>query len=82
MWIARESDGSLYLFERKPELQTQGCFKGQFVVEFGPASQWDSDNYDLGLEVNSKFCPEVTHENSPKEIVITKMEVVYVDSKG
>ena len=54
MWVARDRDNKLYLYPRKPIREKQSGIFSE--NEF--------------CEVNSKYFPEVTWENSPKEIAI------------
>ena len=60
MWIARDKDGSLWLYGAKPIK-----FVNMFVE--------DGENETLGTINNSQF-PEVTWENSPKELIIKPEE--------
>ena len=52
LWIARDIDGGLYLFETKPFLD--------------PYNDWDSD--DNYWSIDEKQFPEVTFGNSPQEV--------------
>ena len=54
MWIARDSDGSLWVYEEKPIRRTN-VFQPNF-------KEWSRINNDL--------FQEVTWENSPKELII------------
>lgn len=53
MWIARDEDGILCLYESKPYLDMD--------------NEWDSDDNDYLVIDESQF-PEVTFENSPMEV--------------
>lgn len=59
MWIARDSNGDLNVYEEKP-IRSKDYFgiltKGNSFVAY--------------LGINSDSFPEVTWENSPKELVI------------
>lgn len=59
MWIARDENGSLYIYDNKPVRR-----KGRFEDE--------SDEYE---EISEYYFPEVTWENSPKELVVKKEDV-------
>lgn len=54
VWIARDKDGTLAIFKNKPILDT------------------DNDWYSKGKFsiVNKDMFPEVTFENSPKQLII------------
>lgn len=59
MWIARDEDNSLNLFNSRPRLQFEG----------GEGFWQCTDNYDfVGLDEN--LYPQITFENSPQEIEI------------
>ena len=51
-WIARDSNGRLYLHRQKPQL-------------FSMVGLWDSDDW---WDIDSNEYPEVTYENGPREI--------------
>lgn len=53
LWIARDEDGILCLYESKPYLDMD--------------NEWDSDDNDYLVIDESQF-PEVTFENSPMEV--------------
>lgn len=53
LWIARNEDGILFLYESKPYLDMD--------------NEWDSDDNDYLVIYESQF-PEVTFENSPQEV--------------
>lgn len=55
MWIARDEDGSLYIYKGKPSR-----YNGFF----------DNDINYSSISLNSDLFPEVTWENSPQEIEI------------
>lgn len=54
LWIARDMDGGLYLFENKP---TKGSYRFTCGYVYDDYMQLDSDEF-----------PEVTFENSPVEV--------------
>lgn len=58
MWIARDEDGSLWVYSNRPILE-----RGRFVLS-------GMRGWDL-IEINKEEFPEVTWENSPKEITTT-----------
>ena len=57
MWIARDRNGELYIYTDKP---TKNDKYGYFYDE-------DDGNFD---HIWDGFFPEVTWENSPKELVV------------
>ena len=67
MWIARDKDGSLWLYTDKP-------IKGK--------DMWVCEDFNNSkcLEISNKYTngifqlPEVTWENSPKELIIKTEE--------
>ena len=59
MWIARDKDGSLSAYEKKPT---------RFDSYFGVVT--DSGTWDSELWLDEKEYPEVTWESSPKELVV------------
>lgn len=61
LWIARESDKSLYLFSEKPIFE-EGCW----VEKSGYGYCFTELPYDV--------FPEVTFENSPKEVELKLVE--------
>lgn len=57
LWIARDKDGMLYLYENKPK------------IAYSNANYFDDDNgvcYNLPIGL----FPEVTFENSPQEVEV------------
>ena len=54
LWIARDSNDSLFLHDEKPELEKLYGY-------------WHSDNF---FRLNTDEFPEVTFENSPQEVDI------------
>ena len=56
LWIARDIEGTLYVYKRKPVKHT---------VAFYPENPHDNDYFCLD---NDTLFPEVTWENSPKKI--------------
>lgn len=64
-WIARDKDGSLCLYSKKPKLSKE--FEGF----------WICSQYDILVDVivlPSKYFPEITFENSPKQLEIKLIE--------
>lgn len=55
LWIARDKDGGLWLFENKPSY-TGSYWKDFFETSIG--------------EFDYRLFPEVTFENSPREVEI------------
>jgi len=64
MWIARDKDGSLNLFNDHPKR-----YKGSFDYEFF------AEEDTLGVRVDDKLFSEVTWENSPKKVKNIKIEL-------
>lgn len=62
MWIARDRDGSLYLYEDKP-VRGSRMFERDKTITY---------RYSDVAEVHEDFSPlsDVTWENSPKELII------------
>jgi hypothetical protein len=60
LWIARDKDGMLYLYEEKPNLAYSNA----------PYFDADSGCYDLPIGL----FPEVTFENSPQEVELKLVE--------
>ena len=60
LWIARDGDGQLYLFENKPVLN--GCDAVDYLY-------FTSKNVMEGyIKLPRDYFPEVTFENSPREV--------------
>ena len=59
LWVARDKDGGLYLYNYAPHKNTTG----RFTCSIKPDGEW-SEEYAL----NSHLFPEVTFENSPQEV--------------
>lgn len=57
LWIARDSDGTLWLHEGKPEIVNNPKTDTQFWIS---SKDW--------REIDQTFLPEVTFENSPIEV--------------
>ena len=57
LWIARDSDNSLWIHEEKPKKCANPKNKSYFWVS---GEDW--------WEVDEDFLPEVTFENSPMEV--------------
>lgn len=60
LWIARDKDGALYLYNYKP---CKSEFFERFTCCIKPNGEW-SEEYEL----NRHLLPEVTFENSPQEV--------------
>lgn len=60
LWIARDGDGSLYLYDYEP---CKNKILRRFTCSINPNGEW-SEEYEL----NSNLFPEVTFENSPQEV--------------
>ena len=57
VWIARDKNGTLAIFENKP------------ILDYDNA--WYCEDVDEGFSiVNSEMFPEITFENSPKQLII------------
>lgn len=54
MWIARDRDNKLYLYPEKP-------------IRNSTLGIFSADDFS---EIKQGYCPEVTWENSPKEVVL------------
>ena len=61
LWIARDLDNALYIYEDEPILSKRG-----FLPDFNESCHWTELNRD-------KF-PEVTYENSPQEVELKLVE--------
>ena len=59
MWIARDKDGELYAYASRPV---------RFKEYFGCPTDWRT--WDGGFLLDKDQYPEVTWENSPKELVV------------
>ena len=57
MWIARDRNKALYIYNSKPIRETEACFYPN-----------KSDN--TMLYIDERLLPEVTFENSPQEVEI------------
>ena len=55
LWIARDKSGLLYVYENRPIQRT---------------SVFASRGYEGHININKKMFPEVTWENSPKQIEV------------
>lgn len=51
VWIARDKNDSLYIYDNKPSVKSDGTF----TTEHG-----------VSIQISSSMFPEVTYENSPK----------------
>ena len=66
LWIARDKDGGLYLYDYEP---CKDKILGRFTCSIKPNGEW-SEEYEL----NSNLLPEVTFENSPLEAELKLVE--------
>ena len=57
VWIARDKDGTLSLFKNKP------------ILDIDNAWYCRDDDEDFSI-VNNDMFPELTFENSPKQLII------------
>ena len=64
MWIARDKDGRLTVFIAKPK---------RYDEYFGARTVWGT--WEAGLWIDKESYPEVTWENSPKELVVKEESV-------
>lgn len=56
LWIARDKDGYLYLYDKKP-IQDEDCFNSNI-------------NGKYNTLLHSSYFPTVTFENSPQQVEI------------
>lgn len=61
LWIARDKDGLLFIFEDKPRLR----------VYNGDEEEWESYS-GFYQEIDSKSFPSVTFWNSPQKLMLVK----------
>ena len=66
LWVARDIDGGLYLYNYEP---CKNKISGKFTCCIKPNGEW-SEEYEL----NSHLFPEVTFENSPKKVELKLIE--------
>ena len=61
LWIARDKDSSLYLYDQRPVLNNT-LMNGV----------WESTNIDIwyDYDIDNALFPEVTFENSPQQVEI------------
>ena len=64
LWIARDFDGSLWVYKDKPKKKAH---------YFCPFTESDLEGPDYG-RLPHKLFPEVTFENSPKEVELKLVE--------
>lgn len=68
IWIARDKDGDLYLYSEKPELDNDTFTWGEEDEHiFFNLNGLNDNSY---MQIDSDLYPEVTFENSPKELII------------
>ena len=58
LWIARDKDGSLYLYNQRPVLNT-------LINEV-----WECTKFGNWYDIDNTLFPEVTFENSPQLVEI------------
>jgi hypothetical protein len=63
-WIARDSGGKLYLYDRMPEVDFRGVFYAPYC----------EDTYVM--ELRSHLFPDVTVENSPQRVHIKRIKLI------
>ena len=68
LWIARDKDGGLYLYNYEP---CKNKISGRFTCCIKPKGEW-SEEYEL----NSHLLPEVTFENSPQEVELKLVNII------
>lgn len=64
LWIARDEDGDLFLYNQKPSILRTG------------AEPWDcfqAPNKEF-LNISNELFPKVTFENSPQEVELKLVE--------
>jgi len=61
MKIARDKDGALYIYASKPVRRED---------MFSPNGEKLLTNFRMLMQINSELYPNVTWENSPKELII------------
>lgn len=59
LWIARDTDGLLYLYDNMPEKHSE------FFVSYNGYNE---------IRLDNKMFPEVTFENSPQEVELKLVE--------
>lgn len=63
LWIARDSDGTLWLHENKPEVRDHPTLNLKWWYQ-------DGEQY----EITEIFMPQVTFETSPQQVEIKLIE--------
>lgn len=61
LWIARDKNGLLTIYNEKPEL-----YDGEY---------WDGDYNTQVIDIPKEMFPEVTFENSPQEVGIKLIKI-------
>lgn len=71
LWIARDRDGGLYLYSGCPS-RGKGIDTGRFYANIGSEEIFDDvyAGYQRYFAIERNAFPEVTWENSPKELII------------
>ena len=59
MWIARDCDNSLYLYEEKP-MESEGCYYYMHDTQI--------------MELDEDLFPELSYEDGPKQVELILME--------
>ena len=62
LWVARDKRGELFVFEKKPERGSNGCWYPEC-----------NSDWFRNIDDNRLF-PEVTFENSPMEVELKLIE--------
>lgn len=62
IYIARDKDGELFLYNEKPKLRTPN------------ANMYDISRLGDACKINTDFFQEITFEGGPKELVINDIE--------
>ena len=58
VWIARDKDGTLAIFENKP------------IIDYDDDAWYGEDADEEFSIINRDMFPEITFENSPKQLII------------
>lgn len=66
MWVARDRSGEIWLYSRRP-IKTKFCF----IADYGEYLNGKS----VVSTLNRSLFPELTFENSPKEVELKFKEV-------
>lgn len=61
LWIARDENNELWIFDKKPNLVPKDENYDYGFFDLGKDGEWNN-------MLNASLFPEVTFENSPKEV--------------